>query len=135
MEGKLSELTKIFHLVAPQDVGTADIDSTVFVPAKDYRKFRAVAAGAQLTVGQTLTIALLQAQSASGTGKKLLGATVTHTAAGTETHPKAEVEANQEDLDSAGGFAYVGIRVGSGTNSIVGCGILECGQPVHLPAD
>lgn len=123
---KFSEVNKVFRLVVPQDIGTADIDSTVFVPAADYLKFRGILTSGALTSGQTATIQLLQAQDAAGTGKKALGTAVVYTAPAEGGNADAEQEAFPSDLDAAGGFTHVGVRAGSSVNSKLGAALLEC---------
>lgn len=124
MKNILDEL-KIDNVIPAQDVGTADVDSASgsFKTAVRARKIAGYASSADLTVGQTLTVQLLQATSAAGASAKVLGSAVTQTAAGTEAG-QVKVEVSVDAMDSAGGFTFVGLRVGSSANGKVGQGTL-----------
>lgn len=136
MEGLQSEYLSAKVTVPPQDVGTADVDSPSgsFLPVSTGRKFLGKAISASLTNGQTLTVQFLQATDATGAGKKVLGDVVTYTSSGT-TLGEAQVEANRDQLDSENGFNHIGLRIGSGTNGIVGAGIIIFGELDYFPAD
>lgn len=132
---KQGEEVKVQQVVAPQDIGTSDITSSVFVDASKYRKFRGVVGCAALTSGQTVGIQLMQAKDAAGTEAKALGTGVTTTApADGLAQPTAEQEADQADLDEANGFLYVGVKALSSVNSKVGYGVL-CLTGVRAPVE
>jgi hypothetical protein len=132
MNGKLSEFSKLERAIFPQDIGTADVTSA-YRDAKGYKRFRAHLLTAALTSGQTCFIQLMQAK-AGGTEPKALGDAVTHTAPAEGSYGDIIVEASIDDLDCAGGFEEIAVKVGSGTNSKVGSAVLELGGANYLPA-
>lgn len=129
---KLSEESKLVTLVVPRDIGTADQTSS-YVSASGYGKFRAKLATGALTSGQTAFVELMQAK-AGGTNGKILGTQVAVTApAEGQASAELEVEANIDDLDSANGFVEIGARCGAGTNGILGSVQLQMGEPDYKP--
>lgn len=134
MEAKLSELTKMVGMVDPQDVGTADVTSPVYVSAANYKRLRGLLIMEAVNPAETATIQLLQATSAGGAGSKPLSAVVTFTAGGAPESPRVEAEANVDAMDAANGFTFVGVVVGSSHATKLGAAYLQLGQPAYMPA-
>lgn len=118
---KFTEVSNTTVGVTPAaDIDTADVDSASgqFVSMTDYGKIIGTGVCEGPGAGKILTVTLLQASAADGTGKKVLGTAVTATATGAEALT-AVAEASAEDLDHANGFIYVGLRVGTDKGSAV----------------
>lgn len=118
-ETKLGEVLNVDVLIDAADIDTADVTSTVFVDASLARKFYAKAqTQTSLTVNKVLTLTLMQATDAAGTGAKAIGTAATFTATGTA---KASVaaECSADDLDNENGFTFVGVKVGTDLGSAV----------------
>jgi len=92
----------------PQSLATAtNLDSTAFTLVQGYRSFIGIGIAADLT--GDLTVQLLQADTTGGGNKKVLGTAVTETGAGATV--EAVQGACEQDLDTANGFYYVGVRI------------------------
>ena len=112
MSEKLSETLSVQY-----GVQSADIVTPATGPYVD-----ASGAGRILGSGQTetavaqtkkLTVELLQATDAAGAGAKALGSAVEVVAPAGGSKLKALVEAHQSDMDHAGGFKFVAVKISS----------------------
>jgi len=88
-----------------------DNDSVVFVDARKYERFLGIGICGTITNTKIMTVTLLQATSAAGAGAKALGTAGTFTATATVTDGVAVADARAEELDTAGGFYFVGVRL------------------------
>lgn len=95
--------------VSPQDIATADVTGPWY-PAAMYRRFLAAAVANQVDTTKVLTVQLMQATDNSGTGAKALSAVVSVAAAGTQDL-EAAVSAHVHELDLAGGFDHVAVKL------------------------
>ena len=108
---KLQEAIKAARGFTNADI-SADRDSTVFAPVAGFREVSAVASCADVADTETMTLTLLQATDAAGTGKKVLGAARVATNSSGGAAPLGNVvSAHVSEMDHANGFIYVGARI------------------------
>lgn len=105
---KFSELANAVAGVGHADITTART-STVFASVAKYRRLVGIGACATLAAGKKLTVQLMQATDAAGTGAKVLGTAKT----GAALEQEVMQDANVSDMDIAGGFTFVAIKVQS----------------------
>lgn len=103
---KLTEALALDCIVAPQDVGTADLTGA-WIDVTHAGRFAVLAKAGAVTAAKTLTVQLRQATSAAGAGAKDLGAPVVVAGAGGNAPADVVVEKKDTDLDGAGGFGFV----------------------------
>lgn len=116
---KFTETAKTTVAIKPQaDIDTADVTSAVYVSMAEYRRVYAIASCEGPGAGKILTAQLKQATDASGSGAKNLGTAATATATASEDLV-AVAEANVEDMDTANGFYFVGVTIGTNKTSAV----------------
>ena len=126
MNRLISEAVRIDSAFAPADVATAD-KTGVYVFMGNYRRVLAFVTTAAVTSGKNVTIQLLQAKDAAGTGAKALSAIVTNASTGGAV--TASVEATASDLDVTNGYQYVTAQVTSDdTVAVSGTAILIRGE-------
>lgn len=113
---KLSERLRVISAITPQDIDTADVTSA-YVKLDHHRRVMAVVNTASLAQGKKLTVQLKQATAAVGTGAKNLGAAVEVVAGSGGGAVSAIAEAMAEELDTANGYAYVAVTVGTDAGS------------------
>lgn len=106
MPKKLTEALALDCIVAPQDVGTADVTGA-WKDVSGANRFSVLAKAGAVTAAKTLTVQLRQATSAAGAGAKDLGAPVVVAGAGGAAPADVVVEKHVSDLDGAGGFSFV----------------------------
>lgn len=134
MSKKLTEALAIDCLIAPQDVGTADVTSAAYVHVRDYKRFVIAAKAGAVTAGKILTVTPKQATSAAGAGAKALGSASTAAGAGGNAPADVEIEFRAEELDHENGFEYVGVTLGIDENAKLGAAYLIRGEPRYSPA-
>ena len=106
MNAKLSERVRSEIGVGPADISSAKTGT--YFPVANYRRIQAVAVTAALGANKKATLQLMQAQDASGTGAKVLGAAVeTTTVAGGAVRggappPAAELDTNTGNTHGPG---------------------------------
>ncbi|MCL6453556.1 MAG: hypothetical protein K6T78_08005 [Alicyclobacillus sp.] len=123
---KISEAVRIDTAFAPVDVATND-QTGAWVEMADYRRVLAYATTAAVANGKHVTLQLLQARDANGTGSKALSDVVTVTSTGGAV--TASVEAQASDLDLANGYGFVTAQVTCDDGSaVVGTAILIRGD-------
>lgn len=103
---KIGEAVRIDSAFAPVDVATND-QTGAWVSMGNYRRVLAVVTTAVVANAKHVTVQLLQATTATGTGSKALSSLVT--VASTGTAVTTSVEAHASDLDV--GFGYVTAQV------------------------
>jgi len=134
MNNKISEELSILEGVISEDIDTADLTSSYY-PVADARRI-AAKIFTKTVVAQTkkITIQLLQATAAAGTGSKNLGSVVESIAPTGGSKLNALVEAQVSDMDINGGFNHVAVKVGSdnGAAVIAGC-VLLLGDKRYMP--
>lgn len=128
---QIIEENQIDISVQSADIDTADVDSAVFYDATDFEQIAGIAkVTADLTAGKVVSVQLLQATAADGTGKKVLGSAVTEAAASGALQPTARVEVSADALDHENGFVFVGVRIGTDEGSAIdGAGVVVRGRP------
>jgi hypothetical protein len=131
MKTLLEELL-VDSAIAPQDIGTADITSAYF-DVRDCERFVAQARAGAVTAAKKLTVQLLQAQDAAGTGSKNLGAAVEAVGAGGNAPAAVTIEKRNTDLDADGGFGFVAIKVGIDEDAKLGAATLLRGRRRYAP--
>lgn len=95
--------------VAVQDVSTADVTGE-YVDMQGFGRVAAVAVTDELAADDAVSIQLIQATAADGTGAKNLGDAVSVTGtAGDAAQLFAEAHVN--DLDTANDFRYVAVQI------------------------
>lgn len=120
MYRKLDNVLKVPSAVTTGGLGettvtsTTSNDSSAFADMRDYEQAMLVLVVANHNVSgtgaNTLTLTPLQATSAAGDGAKAIGST---TAAATGDAATAVVAITADEMDTDGGFRYVGVRVNS----------------------
>ena len=133
MSKKLIESLEFDCLIAPQDVGTADITSTVYVSVVNFDRFVILAKAGAVTAAKIMTVQPMQAQDAAGTGAKVLGAVSTAAGAGGAAPADVEIEKLASDLDHANGFLFVGVTLGIDENAKLGAAYLVRGRKRYAP--
>ena len=109
--------------VAPQNIGTDDVDGAGFVDMQGVNRVAAIATTEAVAAADaTVTVTLLQSDAADGTGATVLGEAVTVTAQAIGDTLLALVEAKASDL--ATGNRYVGARVGASESGLLGSVVL-----------
>lgn len=132
MPRKLTEALQFDCIVAPQDVGTADITGT-FVDVSDAKRFVVLAKAGAVTAAKVLTVQLRQAKDASGTAAKDLGTAVTAAGAGGNAPADVEIEKRSAELDGANGFTHVTAVLGIDENAKLGAAWLVRGDRKYVP--
>ena len=133
MTEKLSEKIKGTVVIVPQDIGTADITTTVYTAVKGYKRFLARLISVSLAQTQTATIQLMQATSAGGAGAKVLGDLQTFTSPTGGAIPDFTTDISSGELDKDNGFVFIGMRIGTSVNGSLGAGLLEGYDADFLP--
>ncbi|MCE9635800.1 MAG: hypothetical protein K8T90_08855 [Planctomycetes bacterium] len=132
MPRKLTEALQFDCLVAPADVGTADVTGTYF-DVSNAGRFAVLAKAGPVTAGKILTVQLRQAKDAVGTGAKDLGAAVTAAGAGGNAPADVEIEKTAADLDASNGFTFVTAVLGIDENAKYGAAYLVRGDRRYVP--
>jgi hypothetical protein len=132
MTKKLTEALAFDCLIAPQDVGTADVTGT-FVDVSACQRFAVLAKAGAVTAGKILTVQLRQAMDAAGTGAKDLGTPVTAAGAGGNAPADVEIEKATGELDGANGFTHVTAVLGIDENAKLGAAYLVRGDRRFVP--
>jgi len=99
---------------------TANNDSSAFADMRDYEQALLVLIVLVWGTTDTFTLTPLQATSAAGAGKKAIGSNTDTVLVASGT---AMVAVTADEMDTDGGFRYVGMRAasdGTQTHSIVG---------------
>lgn len=129
---KLLEALDVECVIAPQDVGTADVTST-YVDVSNCERFAILAKAGAVTAGKILTATPLQATSAAGAGAKALGSASTAAGAGGNAPADIEIEIDTTSLDGAGGFKYVAVTLGIDENAKLGAAYIVRGDRRFQP--
>ena len=132
MTKKLTEALAFDCIVAPQDVGTADVTGA-WNDVSQCGRFTVLAKAGAVTAAKILTVQLRQAKDAAGTAAKDLGAPVTSVGAGGNPPPDVEIEKLVSELDGAGGFTHVTAVVGIDENAKLGAAYLVRGDRRYVP--
>src|SRR4051812_16779899 len=100
---KLIENLAFDCILAPQDVGTADITGA-WNDVSGCGRFAVLAKAGAVTAAKILTVQLRQAKDAAGTAAKDLGTPVTSVGVGGAAPPDVEIEKQTGELDGTNGF-------------------------------
>src|SRR5437870_7001960 len=106
MPKKLTEALAFDCIVAPQDVGTADVTGA-WTSVADAKRFVVLAKAGAVTAAKILTVQLRQAKDAAGTGAKDLGTPVTAAGAGGNPPAVVVIEKIGADLHTAKRYTHV----------------------------
>ena len=129
---KLTEALEIDCLIAPQDVGTADVTGS-YKSVVDCKRFVICGKAGAVTAAKILTVTPMQAQDSAGTGAKALGSAVTAAGAGGAAPADIEIEFQSDELDHAGGFTHVTCVLGIDENAKLGAAYLIRGERRFCP--
>jgi hypothetical protein len=132
MPRKLTEALAFDCLIAPQDVGTADVTGA-FVDVADAKRFVVLAKAGAVTAGKTLTVQLRQAKDAAGTDAKDLGTPVTAVGAGGNAPADVAIERDAAELDGVSGFTFVTAVLGVDEDAKLGAAYLVRGERRYVP--
>ncbi len=132
MSKKLTEALQIDCLIAPQDVGTADVTGT-YVDVSGCKRFVLAAKAGAVTAAKILTVTPMQAKDAAGTDAKALGDAVAVAGAGGNAPADVEIEKLSADLDHANGFTHVTCKLGIDENAKLGAAYLIRGERRYAP--
>ena len=132
MPRKLTEELQFDCIVAPADVGTADITGS-WVDVSNAKRFVVLAKAGAVTAAKVLTVQLRQAKDASGTAAKDLGTAVTAAGAGGNAPADVEIEKRSAELDGANGFTHVTAVLGIDENAKLGAAWLVRGDRKYVP--
>ena len=132
---ELTEILKIkLGIAAVSDAGNPAEDGPVFYDSIAYDRFIGIVNCGIITAGQSIVVQLLQASDTTGTGVKVLGSSATFLAAGAVVTGVAQCDARAEELDTANGFRYVGIRLTATESDKVAGAVIGFGMAKHEPA-
>lgn len=132
MPKKLTEALAFDCIVAPQDVGTADVTGS-WIDVSDCGRFAVLAKAGAVTAAKILTVQPRQAKDAAGTGAKDLGAPVTSAGAGGNPPADVGIEKLGSDLDSANGYTHVTAVLGIDENAKLGAAYVVRGDRRYIP--
>ncbi len=132
MTMKLTEALAFDVIVAPQDVGTADVTGS-WIDVSNCKRFVVLAKAGAVTAAKVLTVQLRQAKDAAGTGAKDLGAPVTAVGAGGNPPTDVEIERYSGDLDATNGFTHVTAVLGIDENAKLGAAYVVRGDRRYVP--
>ena len=132
MTQKLTESLAIDCIVAPQDVGTADVTGS-WIDVSKCKRFVLLAKAGAVTAAKILTVQPRQAKDASGPAAKDLGAAVTAAGAGGAAPADVEIEKLAADLDGANGFTHVTAVLGIDENAKLGAAYVIRGERRYVP--
>ena len=132
MNKKLTEELAIDCLIAPQDVGTADVTGA-WTDVSQCGRFTVLAKAGAVTAAKILTVQLRQAKDAAGTAAKDLGAAVTAAGAGGNAPADVEIEKQTSELDGANGFTHVTAVLGIDEAAKLGAAYLVRGDRRYVP--
>jgi len=132
MPRKLTESLQFDCIVAPADVGTADVTGS-WVDVSNAKRFVVLAKAGAVTAAKTLTVQLRQAKDAAGTGAKDLGAPVTAVGAGGNPPADVEIEKYAGELDAVNGFTHVTAVLGIDENAKLGAAYVVRGDRRYVP--
>ena len=116
---QMTELLNIESIVAPQDVGTADVTGS-WADMRRAGRFAVLAQAGACTDGSEFTVQLRQATSAAGANAKDLGDPVTVAGVGGAAPEQVVIEHVQGGLDLNGGLFYVTAVLGVDEDAILG---------------
>jgi hypothetical protein len=133
MSKKLTEALQIDCLIAPQDVGTADVTGATYIDVTGCKRFVIAAKAGAVTAAKILTVTPMQAKDAAGTDAKALGDAVAVAGAGGNAPADVEIEKLSADLDAAGGFTHVSVKLGIDENAKLGAAYLIRGERRYAP--
>ena len=132
MTKKLTEALAFDCIVAPQDVGTADVTGA-WTDVSQCGRFTVLAKAGAVTAAKILTVLLRQAKDVAGTAAKDLGAPVTSVGVGGAAPPDVEVEKQTSELDGTNGFTHVTAVLGIDENAKLGAAYLVRGNRKYVP--
>lgn len=123
MVAKISETQRIRTSVVPQDITT--LRTGAFIDVSGAQRMAAAVAVATVAATKTVTVQLMQAQDAAGTGAKVMGAPAVLTAPTGGAPIDAVVDAQITDLDSANGFSFLAVQLSSNNaTAVYGSGLM-----------
>jgi hypothetical protein len=128
----LTEKYDFLRAIEPQDVGTLDVTSAVYRDMSGVRRAVILASAGAVTAGKILTVTPLQATAADGTDSKALGDAVAKVGAGGNAPAQVTIEIRTEQLDSANGFKYVGVKLGIDENGKLGEAWIVLGEKRYV---
>jgi len=129
---KFTELVDRKHGVINADITTERTGATYY-SMKNFRKAIGVLVTDTVADTKKATVQLLQAKDAAGDGSKVLGTAVEAVSSGGQVLVVTQ-EANAEDMDSAGGYTFVGIKVSSNdTSAVIGAAAILLAEPRFAP--
>ncbi len=132
---ELSEIIKFKEAIAAaSDAGNPAEESPVYYPIVAYDRVIGIVNCGIITAGQSIEVQLRQATDAAGTASKDLGTSATFTAAGAVVTGVAVCDARAEEMDTAGGFLFVGIELTATEADKVAGAIIGFGMAKHEPA-
>jgi hypothetical protein len=132
MTKKLTEALAFDCIVAPQDVGTADVTGA-WTDVSQCGRFTVLAKAGAVTAAKILTVQLRQAKDAAGTAAKDLGVPVTSVGVGGAAPPDVEIEKQTSELDGTNGFTHVPAVLGIDENLKLGAAYLVRGNRKYVP--
>jgi hypothetical protein len=107
-------------IIAPRDVGTADITGA-YVDVSDCKRFSVLAKAGAVTAAKELTVQLMQATDDEGADEKVLGDPVVVAGVGGNAPADVVIEKLASDRDVEGGFDFVTATLGIDENAKLGC--------------
>lgn len=131
---KLSERVAVLATLNPASVAASTVVSG-WVSVANFHSIAALIETGVLGASATLDAKLRQATDSSGTGAKdITGKAITQIVKASGDNVQASIEVRSEELDTAGGFAYVALSTTVGTAaSIYGAQLLGL-NPRFVPA-
>jgi hypothetical protein len=128
--GKINEQVQFLPGPSHSDISTARTGP--YHDVSHARTLAGILTVASVAAGTTLTVTLMQATDANGSGAKVLRAVEVESEGTADSPPgnrpeTATVAANVEELDHANGFVFVAVRVDTDA-AAAGAGVLALGD-------
>ena len=131
---KLDEVLKPGEGFQDLDISLGNIDSSVFLGVADTVQVGALASCGAVANTETMTVTLLQATDAAGTGKKVLGtAKVATNSTGGAATLVAAVAIEVSQMDIAGGFTFFCVRMTSNGVGVIPARAVLVSTPKDKP--
>lgn len=134
MNVKATEQVAVLGVVSPSSQG-AGASASGWVSAAQFQKFLALIQTGVLGTAATVDAKIQQATDASGTGAKdITGAAITQIVKATGDTVQAEINLDQQQLDTNGGFGFIQLSVTVGTAASLTSAVLLGFLPRFGPA-
>lgn len=130
---KPSDRSTLVGVINPQSATTAK--STAYVDMGKWGSLKATIMAGAFASSATLDAKLQQATTDGGTPKDVTGKAITQlTEADTDDDKQAEINLNNDELDTANGYRWVRLTITPATDAVLIAGLLQGFDARHQPA-